>query len=48
MVRVVREIKVTIYIDSNKDTVEETYEPEEDESLGELLLRLARQYGADI
>lgn len=44
MVERVREIKVTVYVDTNKTTHQEVHEPEEFEDLPMLLRRLADEY----
>jgi hypothetical protein len=40
----IREIKVRVYVDTNKRTHDKEYTPEEDESLPDLLRRLADEY----
>lgn len=39
-----REIKVRVYIDTNKQTIDKEYTPGDDESLSDLLRRLADEY----
>lgn len=40
----IREIKVRVYVDTNKATHDEEYKPREDESLSDMLRRLADEY----
>jgi len=44
MVMYIREIKVRVYIDTNKDTHDEEHRPQKDESLPDMLRRLADEY----
>lgn len=44
MVTQVREIKVRVYVDTNKATHDKEYTPREDETLPDLLRRLADEY----
>lgn len=39
-----REIKVRVYIDTNKRTIDKEYEREDGETLSDLLRRLADEY----
>jgi hypothetical protein len=42
--RRVREITVRIVVETNKDTIDKEYTPREDETLPELLRRIAEEY----
>lgn len=44
MVQYTREIKVRVYVDTNKHTHDEEHTPREDESLPDMLRRLADEY----